>query len=57
MGAKNEGDSVPYVTVLKFLLFNSFLFLREYGADGLTWNTSFIIGGDSPFKNLINLIF
>ena len=35
-----------------FLLYNSFLFLRKYGADDLTWNTSLISVGDSPFKNL-----
>ena len=56
LGAKNETDSVPYVTVSGFLLYNSFLSLREYGADGLTWNTSFIIGRDTPFKNLNILI-
>ena len=25
---------------------------RWYGADNLTWNTSFIICGNSPFRNL-----
>ena len=47
--------SVPkmtYVTVLRFLLYTLFLFLREYGADSLIWNTPFIIGSDSPFKTL-----
>ena len=52
LSAKNETDSVPYVTVLGFLLYNSFLFLKKYGADDLTWNTALIIVGDSPFKNL-----
>ena len=28
LGAINETDSVPYVTILGFLLYNSFLFLR-----------------------------
>ena len=50
LGAKIEIDLVPYVTILRFLLYNSFLFLRENGADGLIWNTSFIICKGSPFK-------
>ena len=50
LGATNETDSVPYVTVLEFLLYKSFLSFRYYGAGDLTWKTSFIICADSPFK-------
>ena len=51
-GAINETDSAPYVTVLEFLLYNSFLSLSWYGNGDLTWKTSFTICGDRPFTNL-----
>ena len=42
LGAINETDSVPYVTVLEFLLYKSFSSLRQYGVGDLTWKSSFI---------------
>lgn len=36
----------------QFLLSSSFVYLRQYGVDGLLWETSIITSRDSPFKNL-----
>ena len=48
--AKNEIDSVPYSTVLAFLLYNSFLSLRNCGADKKPLKAFFVCLGSCDWQ-------
>ena len=51
-GDKKNVVSVSYITIFRFLAYNSFHILKSYGIVSLTLKTSFSIAGDRPCRYL-----